>query len=425
MTAADALGSGGGILRLAPNWVPRAFVQPGRRLRLHPDDYYPLGAARGGIAERWLASTVLADNGPLTAPGEGLSQVHDVDGKRLPFDEVVGELGPALLGDRIWTQHHGWPMFAKFFDNAGPLPLHVHHDDRRAALVGKAGKPEAYYYPPQMNGHLGSQPLSFLGLDPRVTRRDVASRLTAFTAAGDNRITELSRAYRSPLATGWDVPTGVLHAPASLCTYEPQGASDVLSIWESWSGGAPVDEALLWRDVPTTHVGDVDFLLDLLDWERNVDPDFAANRAMAPITTAAAAAADAGWTERWIAYRSTAFSATELTVDPGSSVLAVDAAAYGCIVVQGHGRLGGHLAEAPTMLRYGGASNDEFFVAEIGGDGRRGGREPERHRAIGGAQALRAWSPGSARWPAPRCRRSGLSGLGRRSPPLGHVRVPS
>src|SRR5689334_8102646 len=30
----------GGLLRLAPNWVPRSFLQPGLRLKLHPDDTY-------------------------------------------------------------------------------------------------------------------------------------------------------------------------------------------------------------------------------------------------------------------------------------------------------------------------------------------------------------------------------------------------
>ena len=55
--AAAALTAGGGILRLAPTWVPRSFLQPGRRLKLHPADYYALGAHRGGIDERWFAST--------------------------------------------------------------------------------------------------------------------------------------------------------------------------------------------------------------------------------------------------------------------------------------------------------------------------------------------------------------------------------
>ena len=39
----DALGAGGGLLRLEPTWVPRSFMVPGRRLKLHPDDVYSLG----------------------------------------------------------------------------------------------------------------------------------------------------------------------------------------------------------------------------------------------------------------------------------------------------------------------------------------------------------------------------------------------
>ncbi len=74
-TIRSALEQGQGILRLAPSWVPRSFCVPGRRLKLHPDDYYAFGAVRGGIDERWLASTTKADNGPLTTPDEGLSYV--------------------------------------------------------------------------------------------------------------------------------------------------------------------------------------------------------------------------------------------------------------------------------------------------------------------------------------------------------------
>ena len=43
--AKKALEQGKGILRLAPNWVPRSFCVPGRRIKLHPDDYYVLGGS--------------------------------------------------------------------------------------------------------------------------------------------------------------------------------------------------------------------------------------------------------------------------------------------------------------------------------------------------------------------------------------------
>jgi hypothetical protein len=34
---------------LTPTWVPRSFLHPGRRIKLHPDDYYASGADRGEI----------------------------------------------------------------------------------------------------------------------------------------------------------------------------------------------------------------------------------------------------------------------------------------------------------------------------------------------------------------------------------------
>ena len=70
----SAMEAGEGILRLAPNWVPRVFCKPGRRLRLAPSDYYALGTNRGGIDERWFASTTQAMN-ENRAPDEGLSYV--------------------------------------------------------------------------------------------------------------------------------------------------------------------------------------------------------------------------------------------------------------------------------------------------------------------------------------------------------------
>ena len=62
----SALSAGEGIVRLAPCWVPRSFLMPGGRLKLHPGDIYALGAHRGGIDERWFSSTTNADNGPGT-----------------------------------------------------------------------------------------------------------------------------------------------------------------------------------------------------------------------------------------------------------------------------------------------------------------------------------------------------------------------
>src|SRR5687767_2162932 len=86
--AREALAAGEGVVRLAPCWVPRSFLMPGGRLKLDPRDLYALGAHRGGIDERWFSSTTNADNGPGTAPDEGLSYV-DFNGKRILLKEAI------------------------------------------------------------------------------------------------------------------------------------------------------------------------------------------------------------------------------------------------------------------------------------------------------------------------------------------------
>ena len=59
-TIKSAIDAGGGMLRLEPSWVPRSFMIPGERLKLHPRDLYALGGHRGGINERWFSSTTKA-----------------------------------------------------------------------------------------------------------------------------------------------------------------------------------------------------------------------------------------------------------------------------------------------------------------------------------------------------------------------------
>jgi len=360
-----ALDQGRGILRLAPTWVPRVFCVPGRRIKLHPDDYYALGGERGGLDERWLASTTPADNGPLTAPDEGLSYVVVEDQGRFEkalLRDAVVELKDRLLGERIWKRHGGWPMFAKFFDNQGPLPHHVHHRDEHARLVNQLGKPEAYYFPPQLNNHGGDFPYTFFGFEPGTTREQIRDCLVRFTK-GDNKITNYSKAYKLEPGTGWNVPPGVLHAPGSLCTYEPQKASDVFAMYQSLVNEQIIPEALLWKNTPPEKVGDVNYLLDVLDWDRNVDPRFVANHFMAPVPVKPVPDMEAdGYREYWICYKSTAFGAKELTVLPGRSVTIRDRAAYGMIMMQGHGRMGAWPVETPALIRYGQLTHDEFFV---------------------------------------------------------------
>lgn len=365
--AAKALAQGEGILRLAPTWVPRSFCVPGRRIKLHPDDYYVLGGARGGIDERWLSSTTPAKNGPLTGENEGLSQVvYEEGGKthQVLLKDLIDELKAEVIGERLWNEYQSWPMYSKFFDNMGPLPHHIHHNDEHAAKIGQLGKPEAYYFPPQLNNHGGDFPYTFFGIAPGTTKEQIKECLKNFTK-GDNKITMYSQAFPLIPGTGWDVPPGMLHAPGSMCTYEPQKASDVFAMYQSLVNEAVIPEELLWNGTPPEEVGNYDALMEVIDWDLNTNPNLLETRFMEPIPVSdEVAMAAKGYRETWVCYRSDAFSAKELTVFPGQSVTIKDAAAYGLIMMQGHGKMGVWDIETPALIRYGQLTYDEFFVSE-------------------------------------------------------------
>jgi hypothetical protein len=359
--AKKLLEEGSGVFRLAPVWVPRAFCRPAKRIKLHPEDYYVLGQERGGIDERWLASTTHAENGPQTPEDEGLSYIVSRDGtERMLLRDAIDELKGEIIGETLWNKYGKWPMFSKFFDNLGPLPHHIHHRDEHAKRVGADGKPEMYFFPSQMNNYEGEFGYTFFCLRPETTKEEVKTALMDFTK-GDNKLIDLSQAYKITLDTGWDVPPGVLHAPASMCTYEPQFASDVYAMYQSvLHGGHTVSEELLWKNCPPEERGNFDYLIDVIDWDKNVDPNFSKNRFMKPVMSDQTD----DYTEEWICYKCREVSAKRLTVYPGKTALIRDAAAYGFILLQGRGRFGEWEIETPTLIRYGELTNDEFFVTE-------------------------------------------------------------
>lgn len=357
----DALLAGDGIVRLAPCWVPRSFLMPGGRLKLDTRDLYALGAHRGGIDERWFSSTTKAANGPLTAQDEGLSYI-EFQGAKVLLKEAVETAGDALLGAPVISKHGGWNLLCKFFDNLGPIPHHLHQNDQFAARVGQKGKPEAYYFPPQYNFKGNNFPYTFMGLNPGTTKDQLRRCLERWNE-GDNEILYLSRAYKLKPGTGWQVDPGILHAPGSLVTYEPQVNSDVFAMYQSLVEGRAVPRELLVKDVPVEHHDDLDYLIEMLDWDANVDPDFSAHRLFDPTPVRDEGEMhDAGYRENWVVYSTPHYSAKELTVFPGKSVVIRDSAAYGVIVTQGYGKLGKLDIETPTLIRFGEMTKDEFFV---------------------------------------------------------------
>ena len=357
----DALTAGDGIVRLAPAWVPRTMLIPGGRLKLDPRDLYPLGAHRGGIDERWLSSVTRADNGPLTAEDEGLSYI-EFNGRKVLFKEAIETVGDMFLGVEVMARQGGWNMLCKFFDNLGPIPHHLHQTDEYAARVGRKSKPEAYYFPPEYNIQANNFPYTFMGLNPGTTKEDVRRCLERWNQ-GDNHILSLSRAYKLRPGTGWQLDAGILHAPGSLVTYEPQGNSDVLAMYQSMVEGRVVPRELLTKDVPREHHDDLDYLVGMIDWPANTDTHFIENRLFQPHPVRhPAEMSETGYSEKWVAYSTPNYSAKELTIFPGRSVRIHDSAAYGVVLTSGHGTFGKLEVETPLMLRYGQMSQDQLFV---------------------------------------------------------------
>ena len=356
-----ALDSCGGLLRLAPNWVPRSFLHPGNRLKLDPRDTFAFGIERGGIDERWFASTTEVANEGRQAD-EGLSYV--VAGQvRFSLRDAVACRGPELIGSRIWNTHGRWPVYSKFFDNMGPIPLHLHQGLDDAARVGQEGKPEGYYFPPQLNATRNAFPYTFFGLSPGTTREQLRDALARWHE-GDNEILNLSVAYRLQPGTGWLVGPGILHAPGSLCTYEPQWGSDVFALYQNVVEGRTISRDLLVKDVAVEDRDDPEAICAQVDWEANVDPQFKLNHFLEPIPVGDTAAEC--YEDRWVVYGRAAgrqwFSARELTLQPGVRCTVVDPGASGLVCVQGEGRINGQPLRSPAMIGFHQLTHDEYFI---------------------------------------------------------------
>lgn len=361
-TIKEVFEQGKGILHLAPTWVPRGFNEPGKRLRLHPDDYYALGMDRGGICERWLGSLAKALNGPKTGETEGMSYVlEDAETKTVRlFKDYVDELGAELIGDVLMERYGTWPTFAKLYDYDKPLFHHLHLTEEKANKIGMHGKPEAYYFPPQYNcSYLGRMPLTYFGFDPSTTKEQVMKCLEDYDKK-DTRITELSRAYRIQLGTGWYTPAGVIHAPASLVTFEPQWNSDVNTIMENVTMGEVNPHNLLTDCAPEEEKNDLEAIFDQIDWEESTRPDYKETYFRVPKLRSESEEA----VEKWVAYANDWVAAKEVTVLPGKEYVLTDQACYCALIVQGHGTFGTFECEAPELVRYEDITGDEYFVSE-------------------------------------------------------------
>jgi hypothetical protein len=137
-------------------------------------------------------------------------------------------------------------------------------------------------------------------------------------------------------------------------------------MYQSLVEGREVPWSLLVKDMPKDKHKDLDFIVDQLDWEGNLDPNFKDNHYLEPVP--AADTRSQGYVDRWIVYgrikNEQLFTAKELTVEPRQECTIKDNGAYGLIVVQGKGKMNNLNLDCPKMIRFHELTEDEVFCTE-------------------------------------------------------------
>jgi hypothetical protein len=339
-----------GILSLVPAWVARDFLPAGRRLGL--EEYSVEDKRRGEICERWLGSTVQADN-PFGPEDEGLSYLACPDGSHVLLRDLIHSAGHLILGQGS-KLHEQLNFFAKLFDYSSPLPFHLHQMEKHATLTGKKPKEEAYYFLEDVP--MGAFPYSFFGVHPSIAKPENRSMLIPYLEKWENdEILKFSRAYKIVPGEGFLVPSGTLHAPGTALTLEIQETSDVVNMFTPPAGNRSKSKDRLWKDVhPEMRAKNgLNALLDLVNWEVAGDPYYYEHYHLTPIPIRG----PPGGEEFWIFYGTRRFSGKKTVVEPASRFGFQEKGPFTLFVWRGQGELDG----TPIMA---GADHtrDEFFV---------------------------------------------------------------
>ncbi|MGQ9596294.1 MAG: hypothetical protein ACUVQY_06865 [Thermoproteota archaeon] len=343
----DELNTTGGLLRLAPSFVPRTLYPGMGRLGLK--EYY-VSPERGWICERWLASSVEAVN-PVKVEGEGLSFISFTQGNgKLSLREALNILPGKLLGDKYAREHDNrFGVLTKVLDIGTPIPWHIHAREEDAKRYWKMnGKDEAYYF--LDTTEMGSFPYSHIAVHPHVTKEDLIPILKRWN---DDKVLDLSPAYRLNVGEVFHIFSGVPHAPGTALTLEIQEESDVYNVLQAVCGERRVSKDDMLRGLP-----DEEAVADLIDWKRSRDPFFYKKYHAFP-TEIDEPGNEGKGIERWVfnPNRTQKFCGKETRVFPGKKMVSFENGAYLAFVWKGKGKIGNVEVRGKTL------GLDELFVS--------------------------------------------------------------
>lgn len=337
------LDAAGDILHLRASFVARTFYPGLGRLGLA--DFS--AGSRGWYCERWLASGVQAENAEFV-DGEGMSLVELQDGETMRLADALAAEPERLLGADYAKRTRGrFGVLSKLLDIGLPIPWHIHVGDADARRYWNSrGKEEAYYFLETTT--MGPLPYSHIGVHPDVTPGDLLPILERWN---DDKVLDLSPAYRLNTGEGFHVRTGIPHAPGTALTLELQEESDVYSFLQAVSEGRTLDKSLLLRGL-----ADERAVLGLIDWDTSQLATFYSAYHTTPVVMRETDDAR----EAWVFHpsRTPKFSGKELRLKAGASVSSVEAKPFCLFAWKGTGEMDGVTFEA------GNHTSDELFVGE-------------------------------------------------------------
>ncbi len=336
-----------GILRLTPCFVPRTSYPGMGRLGLK--DYY-VSPERGWICERWLASSVETVN-PVRVKDEGLSFISFTKGRgQLSLRDAFQLCPGMMLGDKYAREHQNrFGVLTKVLDIGAPIPWHIHareNDARRYWNMN--GKEEAYYFLDTEDR--GSFPYSHIAVHTHVTEDDLVPILKRWN---DDKVLDLSPAYRLNIGEGFHIFPGVPHAPGTALTLEAQEESDVFNLLQAICDGRRIPRDDMLRGLPSEEA-----VAKLIDWERSRDPFFYKKYHTIPPEIDNPGNEGKG-VEHWVynPNRSRKFCGKEVRVFPHQAIETVEEGGYAVFVWKGRGKIG------ELKVQGGNPTMDELFVS--------------------------------------------------------------
>ena len=379
--AEAALSETGGLLRLAPCWVPRSFLQPGKRLKLHPEDLYAFGLNRGGIDERWFGSHHARRQRQPHA-GRGAQLRRPRRRARSRCDAVAANWAARSSATRSGTSTRSGRSTRKFFDNMGPIPHHMHQIARAggAGRRRRASRRATTSRRSTTTSATTSPTPSWASSPARPRRRSASAWRTgtrATTASSTSR-----KAYRLKPGTGWLIRPCILHAPGSLVHLRAAVGQRRLRHVPVAGRGPRGAWALLVKDMPKEkhQRPGLHRRAARLGGERR--PELQGTTTTSSRSSRAGSAKE-GYVDRWIVYGKV--DGEQLFTRQGTDRRArrrrctiKDNGANSIIAVQGEGRINKLRLSSPKLIRLPRADRGRGLRHRDGRQGRRDLREHQR-----------------------------------------------